>query len=78
MDASLVKPSSAALQDGLRRAIAAAGSEAELARRLRISRSAVNGWKRVPAHWVIFIEQLTEIDRSILRPDLYPPRDGGA
>lgn len=62
---------------GLEKAIEAAGSQAELARRLNKKPAYVWNWlrrdKRVPAEVVLDIESATGVSRSELRPDLYPP-----
>lgn len=59
---------------GLKKAIAAAGSQTELAKRLGKYPQLVQSWtsKGVPAHWVIPIEKATGVSRNELRPDLYP------
>jgi TorA maturation chaperone TorD len=61
--------------DGLDRAIAAAGGVAGLARKIGISQPSVSNWSRVPAQRVIAVEAATGISRNDLRPDLYsePP-----
>lgn len=38
-----------------------------------INREAVWNWHQVPARHVLTIEQLLEIPRHRIRPDLYPP-----
>ena len=43
-----------------------------LASDLGISYQAIHKWRRVPASRVLEIERLRGIDRSRLRPDLYP------
>jgi DNA-binding transcriptional regulator YdaS (Cro superfamily) len=48
------------------------GGFAALARKLGISRQAVDQWKRIPAERVIEIEKLSQISRHELRPDLHP------
>ena len=67
----LVIKRSPALQRGLERAIAWAGSRTELARRLGISHPAVFQWEWVPISRVPEIERLTGIPREELRPDIY-------
>lgn len=61
--------------DALDRAITAAGSGAELARHLGVSRAAISYWRRkqVPSLRVLEVERLTGVSRQELRPDLYPP-----
>ena len=61
---------------GLKMAIAKAGTVAELARRLGVTRSAVAQWRLVPPRRVIPIEQATGVRREQLRPDLYPADEG--
>jgi TorA maturation chaperone TorD len=56
---------------GLDKAILAAGSVSELARRLGISQPSVSNWTRVPAERVTSVEHLTGINRVVLRPDLF-------
>lgn len=57
--------------DGLDRAIDAAGGIAELARKVGISQPSVSNWTRVPAQRVIAVEAATGVSRNDLRPDLY-------
>jgi TorA maturation chaperone TorD len=61
--------------DGLDRAIDAAGGVAQLARKIGISQPSVSNWSTVPAQRVIAVEAATGISRNELRPDLYgePP-----
>jgi TorA maturation chaperone TorD len=61
--------------DGLDRAIDAAGGVAQLARKIGISQPSVSSWSKVPAQRVIAIEAATGVPRNELRPDLYsaPP-----
>ncbi len=56
---------------GLDRAIEAAGGMRALARALGISQPAVSSWKRIPADRVVAVEAATGIPRADLRPDLY-------
>lgn len=49
------------------------GASKELARRIGVTPQAVSQWKQVPANRVIAVERATGINRSDLRPDLYPP-----
>jgi TorA maturation chaperone TorD len=57
--------------DGLDRAIDAAGGIAELARKIGISQPSVSNWTKVPAQRVIAVEAATGVPRNDLRPDLY-------
>jgi TorA maturation chaperone TorD len=59
-------------EQGLERAISAAGGISALARRIGVSQPAVSGWTRVPPDRVLAVEAVTGISRSDLRPDLYP------
>jgi TorA maturation chaperone TorD len=56
---------------GLDKAIRAAGSITELARRIGISQPSVSNWERIPAERVLSVETATGVARSVLRPDLY-------
>lgn len=58
------------LLEGVARAVQAAGTFAELARRLGISRAAVHKWHRVPEERVDEVERVTGVPRYLLRPDL--------
>ena len=60
-----------AMEDGLQKAIAAAGSQSELARRLGITPQAVQRWCSIPARHIIAIERVTGVPREVLRPELY-------
>ncbi|MET3312177.1 TorA maturation chaperone TorD [Bradyrhizobium japonicum] len=57
--------------DGLERAIDAAGGVAGLARKIGISQPSVSNWNQVPAQRVIAVEAATGVSRKDLRPDLY-------
>ena len=61
--------------DGLDRAIDAAGGVAQLARKIGISQPSVSNWSKVPAQRVVAVEAATGVSRNELRPDLYsePP-----
>lgn len=73
-----------ARDQGLARAIGAAGGVAALARSLGISQPSVSNWDRVPATRVLAVEAMTGVAREVLRPDLYqairrsPASDHGA
>jgi TorA maturation chaperone TorD len=56
---------------GLQRAIDAAGGVGALARKLGIAQPSVSGWTRVPADRVTAIEAATGVTRTELRPDLF-------
>lgn len=57
--------------DGLDRAIDAAGGVAQLARKIGVSQPSVSNWSKVPAQRVIAVEAATGVSRDELRPDLY-------
>ncbi len=57
--------------EALDAAIKAAGTIAELARHLGVTRSAICQWKRVPADRVLEVEALTGISRHLLRDDVF-------
>ncbi len=59
---------------GLQQAIDAAGGVSELARKIGIAQPSVSNWSRIPAERVAVIEEITGVDRKLLRPDLF----GGA
>ncbi|MCH2057907.1 MAG: helix-turn-helix domain-containing protein [Thalassotalea sp.] len=54
---------------------AAGGTQKQLAEKLGITEQAVGKWKdkKIPVMRVIQIEDSLGIDRSSLRPDIYPP-----
>jgi DNA-binding transcriptional regulator YdaS (Cro superfamily) len=60
--------------EGVELAIAAAGNKLRLAKLLGISHQSINEWRRIPAERIIQIEQVTDVPREKLRPDLYAPR----
>jgi DNA-binding transcriptional regulator YdaS (Cro superfamily) len=51
------------------------GTQAELARMLKVSPQRVQWWARhgLPAKWVIPVEKATGVPRHKLKPELYPP-----
>ncbi|MEH2508796.1 TorA maturation chaperone TorD [Nitrobacteraceae bacterium AZCC 1564] len=57
--------------DGLDRAIDAAGGVAQLARKIGISQPSVSNWNKVPVQRVIAVETATGVSRNQLRPELY-------
>ena len=67
---------------GLALAITAAGSFAELARRIDLSVSTVHSWVRrdqeLPAEHVLPVESATGVSRHDLRPDLYPREESAS
>ena len=56
---------------GLELAIKAAGGVGSLARGLGIAQPSVSAWSRIPAERVLAVEALTDVNRFVLRPDLY-------
>ena len=67
---------------GLHAALAALeNNQSELARICGVSQPTVWGWVNkgrgiIPAEYVLAVEKATGINRSALRPDLYPLDDG--
>jgi len=62
------------IEEGLRLAIEAAGGVRALARLLGMSAPALLEWRRVPAHRILQVEAVTNIQRERLRPDFYRPQ----
>jgi TorA maturation chaperone TorD len=56
---------------GLQQAINAAGGVSELARKIGIAQPSISNWSRIPAERVASVEQVTGVDRALLRPDLF-------
>jgi DNA-binding transcriptional regulator YdaS (Cro superfamily) len=71
MAASLMATNEQLLAEGLRLAIAAAGSRYRLAKELGLTPAAVEQWTAIPVRRVLDVERITGIDRTLLRPDLY-------
>lgn len=64
----------------LQRAVAEAGSQTELARRIGVRQMHIWNWLnrskgKVPGEYVLPIEKATGVSRHELRPDLYPIED---
>ena len=59
---------------GLQQAIEAVGGVSELARKIGNSQPSVSNWSRIPAERVPLIEEITGVDRALLRPDLFRER----
>lgn len=53
------------------RAIIAGGGQANLAKKLGVSRQAINQWKRIPDLKILDVERHTGISRHELRPDIF-------
>lgn len=62
------------LERALEKAVTAAGSKSELARRLSIKVQSIQQWRCVPAKRLLEIERVTGVSRQELRPDLYADR----
>ena len=63
-------------QTPLEKAIDAAGSQSELARRIGVTQQTSSVWKhakkgQVPADAAVSIERHTGVHRSVLRPDIF-------
>jgi TorA maturation chaperone TorD len=58
-------------EPGLQQAIRTAGGIGALARMIGISQPSLSNWNRIPAERVLTVEEITGIDRAVLRPDLY-------
>ena len=56
---------------GINEAIRAAGGVGALAGKLGIAQHSVSNWRRVPADFVLAVEAVTGLPRTVLRPDLY-------
>ena len=56
---------------GLQQAINAAGGVSELARKIGIAQPSISNWSRIPAERVVSVEQVTGVNRALLRPDLF-------
>lgn len=68
-----MKPPPYTTNPPLYRAIEAAGGFRALADKLGITRQAVWQWRQCPVRWVLDIERLSGVPRTLLRPDIYPP-----
>jgi DNA-binding transcriptional regulator YdaS (Cro superfamily) len=56
---------------GLAKAIEAAGSKRELARKLGVDSAAVVRWRRVPYERLLQVEEAVSVPRHVLRPELF-------
>jgi DNA-binding transcriptional regulator YdaS (Cro superfamily) len=71
MAKNTVQPHTAALLH----AIAQAGGQTALARKLKVKPQAVHQWLasgKVPVLRVLAVEEITGVSRKALRPDIYP------
>ena len=59
------------ISTGLKLAIKAAGTEADLARKLNVTPQAVNKWNDVPLDRVLQVEKATGVPREKLAPQMY-------
>lgn len=62
--------------DALSECVKRAGGQVALADRIKVSQASVSRWMRglgtLPGEKVLLCEQLYEVSRHVLRPDLYP------
>lgn len=63
---------SEAVQTPKDRAVEAAGGQSELARQLRVTRSAISQWDKIPMDRVFEVAAITKIAAHELRPDIIP------
>ena len=56
---------------GLRTAIETLGSVRGLANLLKLNPQSIYQWRRVPAKWIVQIEEFTGVPREVLRPEFY-------
>jgi len=61
------------MQRAVDEAVRRVGSKGRLAKRLGISRQAVDQWEKVPAERVLALESISGVSRYQLRPDIYGP-----
>jgi DNA-binding transcriptional regulator YdaS (Cro superfamily) len=59
------------ISTGLKLAIKAAGTEADLARKLHITPQAINKWADIPLERVLQVERATGVPREKLAPQMY-------
>lgn len=57
--------------EGVQRAIEAAGGVSALARAIGVAQPSVSNWTRIPSDRVVSVEKATGVPRHLLRPDLY-------
>lgn len=55
----------------VKKVLANGGGCVALARSLKISKSAVSQWRRIPVGRVLEIERITGVSRHEMRPDIY-------
>jgi DNA-binding transcriptional regulator YdaS (Cro superfamily) len=59
------------LKQAVDKAIAAAGNQSQLAKRLGVSYQSIQQWKRIPAGKIAAVSMATGIPRHELRPDIF-------
>jgi DNA-binding transcriptional regulator YdaS (Cro superfamily) len=59
------------MDPGKRAAVEAVGGIRELARRIGLSHTSVIRWDTIPVEHLFLIEEVTNISREILRPDIF-------
>jgi DNA-binding transcriptional regulator YdaS (Cro superfamily) len=57
--------------NGLRTAIETVGGVRGLANLLGLNPQSIYRWRRVPAKWIVQIEEFTGVPREVLRPEFY-------
>lgn len=68
------KGRTASVDPGMRLLKSRRGLLTRIAERLKISRQAVGDWDKVPIPHLLVVEEVSEIDRSKLRPDIFKRR----
>jgi DNA-binding transcriptional regulator YdaS (Cro superfamily) len=66
------------MDDMVKEVIRIAGGVVPLAHKLGVSHQTVYQWKRIPLQHIFAIEEMTDISREYLRPDIYRPRPQSA
>jgi hypothetical protein len=61
------------MTDGMTLIRAQRGLLAKIAHDLGFTRAAIVKWQKVPAEYVVKVEEITGIPRHMLRPDLHLP-----
>jgi DNA-binding transcriptional regulator YdaS (Cro superfamily) len=63
--------SKSAMDRAVDEAVRKEGSRAKVAKRLGISRQAMEQWERVPPRHVLALEAMSGVSRYVIRPDIY-------